>query len=128
MKHSKRLSFLFFTVLLCAICLTYGCQSSKHQEAAGENGITSQQLLQLQVTAISGDGTGTELSDAEIHQYFNAGVHYTGVSDVQIFLNDNFSSLEYAIRHGNLYAVNLSYCGENVAKNVFFISLQVFYY
>lgn len=127
MKHSKRLSCLFFTVLLCAICLTYGCQSSKHQEAAGENGITSQQLLQLQVTAISGDGTGTELSDAEIHQYFNAGVHYTGVSDVQIFLNDNFSSLEDAIRQGKINADTLSYWGATDAKNGFCIRKQESY-
>lgn len=127
MKHSKRLSFLFFAVLLCAVCVTYGCQSRKHQEAAGENGTASQQLLRLQVTPISGDGTGTELHDAEIRQYFNAGVRYTGVSDVQIFLNDNFSSLEDAIRQGKMDADTLSYWAATDAKNGFCIRKQESY-
>ena len=70
---------------------------------------------------------GSRLDDTEIQKHFNAGVHYVGVSDVQILLNGNFFSLENVIRQGSVDADTLSYWGAVDAKNGFCIQKQASY-
>lgn len=124
MKKSKfYIPLLILLILLLTVLLL-----RPHDAIVSEpEAASSQQLLQLQVTLTPENGTGTERNDAEIRQHFNAGIRYTGVSDVQILLNGSFSSLEDAIRQGKMDADTLSYWGATDAKNGFCIRKQESY-
>lgn len=109
-----------FIPLLLALAAAFTLTACQKAQAAAE--ASPQQLLQLQVSAAPENIT--DLEDAGIRQSFNAGVHYSGVSDVRILLDGAAVSLEDAIRQGTVDADTLAYFGAMDTKNGFCIRKQ----